>query len=66
MIDCFLRISNLLLSLLFTPTIALVKKLEVTQLAMEGAILRVYGYMARIIAGEERFLRADHETDDAV
>lgn len=66
MIDCFLRISNLLLSLLFTPTIALVKKLEVTQLAMEGAILRVYGYIARIIAGKERFLRADHETDDAV
>lgn len=66
MIDCFLRISNLLLSLLFTPTIALVKKLEVTQLAMEGAILRVYGYIARVIAGEERFLRADHETDDAV
>lgn len=66
MIDCFLRISNLLLSLLFTPTIALVKKLEVTQLAMEGAILRVYGYIARIIAGEERFLRADHETDDTV
>lgn len=51
---------------MITPTIALVKKLEVTQLAMEGAILRVYGYMARIIAGEERFLRADHETDDAV